>query len=202
MARRIWANGSTDGVGRWSLIGVTADKVDFLSVTDRDGELSVEMPVAALSKLVKAKAELKARKGERKADAAGHVSALQAERDAHTETQAALAKAERRIKALTKKLEGATASSDSTGAASKVGHGSSLKAAKTAAAPGKASGQGNPKPASSARSADAPEPDASVAVGSIAPSAPKKVSRKKAVAQAAEAVVAPEAPAEGPAALH
>lgn len=181
---------------------LTADKVDFLSVTDRDGELSVEMPVAALSKLVKAKAELKALKGERKADAAGHVSALQAEREAHTETQAALAKAERRIKALTKKLEGATASSDSTaGAASKVGHGASLKAAKSAAAPGKAASQGNSKPVSSARSAGAPETDASVAVGSIAPAAPKKVSRKKAVAQAAEAVVAPEAPAEGPAAL-
>jgi hypothetical protein len=159
---------------------LTTEKVDFLSVTDRDGEFSVEMPVAALSKLVKAKGELKALKSERKSDAAGHASALGTEKDAHAETRAALAKAERRIKALTKRLEAGTSSDDSA------------TAAKAAGGSGKAAGKGR------GAAADA---GASSTIESVAPAAPKKVSAKKAVAKAAEAVVAPEASTQGPAAL-
>ena len=182
---------------------LTSDKVDFLSVTDRNGEFSVEMSVAALSKLVKAKGELKALKGEQKSAAAGHASALQAEKDAHAETQAALAKAERRIKALTKKLEGATPSNGAAAAgAARVANGAAPKVAKTAAVPIKTAGKGQPRSAKSATSGAAPGNGTPSTIESIAPAAPKKVSSKKAVAKAAEAIVAPAAAAQGPAALH
>jgi len=182
---------------------LTSDKVDFLSVTDRNGEFSVEMSVAALSKLVKAKGELKALKGEQKSAAAGHASALQAEKDAHAETQAALAKAERRIKALTKKLEGATPSKDAAAAgAAKATNGAVPKVAKTAAVPIKAAVKGQPRAAKSATAGAAPGNGTPSTIESIAPAAPKKVSSKKAVAKAAEAIVAPAAAAQGPAALH
>jgi hypothetical protein len=171
-----------------------ADKVDFQSVTDRNGEFSVEMPVAALSKLIKAKGELKAFKGEQRSAAAGHASALQAEKNAHAETQAAVAKAERRIKALMKKLEGATPSNDAAAAAAARGaSGAAPKAGNTAVA-------GRPKSAKSGTSgAAAGNGTPSTA---IEPVAPKKVSSKKAVAKAAEAVVASAATPQGPAALH
>jgi hypothetical protein len=166
---------------------LTANQVDFLSVTDRNGEFSVEMPVAALSKLVKAKSELKALKAEQKSAAAGHVSALQAEKDAHAETQVALAKAERRIKALTKRLEGASMSSE-------------VAAVPQAMPAGEARGSTASQGAASAEAGTPSE--GGPLVNALAPAAPRKVSRKKVVAEAAEAVVAPAAAAEGPAALH
>ena len=166
---------------------LTADKVDFLSVTDRNGELSVEMPVAALSRLVKAKSELKALKAEQKSAAAGHASALQAEKDAHAETRADLSKAERRIKALTKKLEGAPMSNEVA------------KAPQTTAS-GKARGSTASKRAASAE-VEAPSDD-TPPISAVVPTAPKKVSPKKLVAKAAEDLVSPAAPGEGPAALH
>jgi hypothetical protein len=87
---------------------LTAEKVDYLFVFDRDGELSVEVPAAALAKLAKARGELKVLKGAQKQTDAAAVAALAAEKEAHAATQAALAKAERRIKALEKKLAAGT----------------------------------------------------------------------------------------------
>ena len=179
---------------------LTAEKVDFLSVTDRNGEFSVEMPVAALSKLVKAKSELKALKGERKSVDAGHASALDAERDAHAETRAALAKAERRLKALTKKLELATPSNDEDERDAAAATGSAPEAVKTANAPDRASGKGRTKSMKSPTGGGPEDTSPPSTTGSVAPAAPRKISRKTAVVQAAEAVVAPAAAPEGPAA--
>jgi len=80
------------------------EKVDFTSVTDRDGEWSVELSASALSKLVKSKTELKAVKGDQKKLATDHAAALAAQQQRLNELQAELAKAERRLKALDKKL--------------------------------------------------------------------------------------------------
>lgn len=171
---------------------LTADRVDFLSVTDRDGEFSVEMAVAALSRLVKAKAELKALKGEQKLAAAGQATALQAEKQAHAETQAALAKAERRIKSLTKKLEEA---SMSDGASS---------AARSVATPAKGAGKARLRASEAPKEAapDAPGGETAPALEASDPVAPKKVSRKSPVAEAVDTIVAPPAAPEGPGALH
>jgi len=171
---------------------LTADKVDFLSVTDRDGEFSVEMPVPALSRLVKAKTELRALKGQRKSAAVGQATALQAEKDAHAETQAALAKAERRIKSLTKKLE--EASSSGGGAA----------AAQPVATSAKGAGKAQPRmsEATKAAASAAPAEEATPSLETPEPVAPKKVSRKSPVAEAVDTIVAPPAAPEGPAALH
>ena len=87
---------------------LSTEKVDYLLVFDRDGELSVEVPAAALAKLVRARGEFKALKGAQKQRDAAAAAALAAEREAHQVTQAALAKAERRVKALEKKLEAST----------------------------------------------------------------------------------------------
>jgi hypothetical protein len=84
---------------------LSTEKVDYLLVIDRDGELSVEVPAAALAKLVKARGEFKAVKGAQKQSEAAAAAALAAEKEAHQVTQAALVKAERRVKALEKKLE-------------------------------------------------------------------------------------------------
>jgi hypothetical protein len=87
-----------------SLAFLTEQKVDFLSVTERDGEYTVELSVAALRRLVKAKADLKALKADQKQAGAEHASALAVERDAHTATQRDLASALRNIKKLTPKV--------------------------------------------------------------------------------------------------
>ena len=88
---------------------LSTEKVDYLVVFDRDGELSVEVPAAALAKFVKARGELKALKGAQKQSDAAAATALATEKEAHQVTQAALAKAERRVKALEKKLEASAA---------------------------------------------------------------------------------------------
>jgi hypothetical protein len=81
-----------------------ADKVDYVSLADKDGEFTVELSAGALSRLVKARAELKTIKSDHKTAAGEAAQALAAEKQAHDDTRAALAKAERRIKALEKKL--------------------------------------------------------------------------------------------------
>jgi hypothetical protein len=86
------------------------EKVDYVAIVDRDGDLAVELGAKALSKLVKARGELKAMKAVSKTAAAAASQALQAEEASHAETQAALAQAERRIKSLQKKLDAATQS--------------------------------------------------------------------------------------------
>jgi hypothetical protein len=88
---------------------LSTEKVDYLLVLDREGELSVEVPAAALAKLVKARGELKLQKGAQKQADAAAAAALAAEKEAHQVTQAALAKAERRVKSLEKKLEASSA---------------------------------------------------------------------------------------------
>lgn len=55
---------------------LTTDKIDYLAVHDRDGEFSVELPAAALAKLVKANSELKVLKGEMKTIGKMHADAL------------------------------------------------------------------------------------------------------------------------------
>lgn len=86
---------------------LTESSVDYQSVTDRDGEWSVELSASALQRLAKSKVDLKALKAEQKAALASSASELTQERTEHEETRAALAKAERRIKAVEKRLASA-----------------------------------------------------------------------------------------------
>jgi predicted nucleic acid-binding Zn-ribbon protein len=81
--------------------------VDFISLTERDGNYTVELSADALKKLVKAKADLKALKTDQKKAVSEQMAALDAEKAAHEEARATLAKAERRVKALEKKLAAA-----------------------------------------------------------------------------------------------
>lgn len=81
------------------------EKVDFVSVTDKDGDWTVELPVAAVKKLLKARTDLKAVKAEHKLAGGQSAAALAAAEAGHNETREALAKAERRIRALEKKLQ-------------------------------------------------------------------------------------------------
>jgi hypothetical protein len=147
---------------------LAAEKVDYLLVFDRNGELSVEVPAAALAKLAKARGELKALKGAQKQTDATAAAALAAEKEAHAATQAVLAKAERRIKSLEKKLEA----------------GADKPAAPAAAAPASA-----PAPAADAKSASR-----KLAKAVVAKKAP--VAREpKAVAPAADGIATSSAPA-------
>jgi len=157
---------------------LSTEKVDYVLVFDRNGDLSVEVPAAALAKLVKARGELKALKGAQKQADATAGAALASEKEAHQATQAALAKAERRIKSLEKKLE---ASTDKPAAPAPA-----LAAA--AAAPASA-----PAPAANAKSAS--KKSAKAVVAKKAPAAKEP----KAVAPAADSVttssaLAPEQP--------
>ena len=87
---------------------LTTEKVDFVSISEQvDGSFNVEVSTAALSKLVKARGELKTIKADNKKAAADAAKVLETEKTAHEETRAALAKAERRIKTLEKKMAGA-----------------------------------------------------------------------------------------------
>ena len=155
---------------------LSTEKVDYVLVFDRNGDLSVEVPAAALAKLVKARGELKALKGAQKQADAAAGAALALEKEAHQATQAALAKAERRIKSLEKKLE---ASTDKPAAPAP---------AAAAAAPASA-----PAPAANAKSAS--KKSAKAVVAKKAPAAKEP----KAVAPAADSVatssaLAPEPP--------
>jgi hypothetical protein len=109
MAKRI--ERSRVDAGRYELpkklAFLQAEKVDYVAIVDRDGDFAVELGAGALSKLVKARGELKAMKAESKTADAAASQALQSEKAAHAETQAALAQAERRIKSLQKKLDAA-----------------------------------------------------------------------------------------------
>jgi hypothetical protein len=91
------------------------EKVDYVAITDRGGEYSVELGARALSKLAKARTELKALKAQIKTAATLASQALDAETAAHAQTQAALAKAERRIKALEKNAASAAPTSAKPG---------------------------------------------------------------------------------------
>lgn len=82
-----------------------SEKLDFLSVTDRDGQWSVEMPAAAVSKLARARTDLKTNKAAQKKVDAQHATDLQAEQMAHGETRKELDKLQRRLKALERKLD-------------------------------------------------------------------------------------------------
>lgn len=148
---------------------LVSEKVDFNSVTDKEGQWSVEISAGALHKLVKARGELKALKADNKKLAAQQASAADAERAAHEETRDALAKAERRIKALEKKLaaqnEAAVPAADAVKPARRKAEKPSLKS-KGAAAEA-------PTPPV-APAAPAPQPTAKTA------RVPKKVSAKKA----------------------
>jgi hypothetical protein len=109
MAKRI--DRSRVDAGRYELpkklAFLQAEKVDYVAIVDRDGDFAVELGASALSKLVKARGELKAMRADGKTAAAAASQTLQAEKAAHAETQAALAQAERRIKSLQKKLDAA-----------------------------------------------------------------------------------------------
>ncbi|HET9645829.1 MAG TPA: hypothetical protein VFP68_21305 [Burkholderiaceae bacterium] len=83
---------------------LTEQGVDFLSLTERDGNYTVELSVEALKKLVKARADLKTLKSDQKKVVSEQTEAMNAEKAAHEETRVTLAKAERRVKALEKKL--------------------------------------------------------------------------------------------------
>lgn len=83
---------------------LSTEKVDFLSVTDRDGQWSVDVPAATLQKLAKARANLKAIKAEHTMQLSERSAGLEAERSAHQATREELGKLQRRTKALEKKL--------------------------------------------------------------------------------------------------
>jgi len=123
---------------------LTSEKVEFVSISEQvDGSFNVEVSTAALSKLVKARGELKTIKADNKKAAADAAKVLETEKAAHDETRAALAKAERRIKALEKKMAG------DVGGGSSVGNGKPAKPAKTKKAPAKPAAEkvGNGAPA-------------------------------------------------------
>lgn len=138
---------------------LTESGVDYQSVTDRDGDWSVELSAGALQRLVKSKADLKALKAQQKTALASSASELAQERTAHEETRTALAKAERRIKAIEKKLASATqeppgdAVRPATGAAGK-------RSSRAIGNAGSSSRKGSLAPAGGATSQPA-EPEAS-----------------------------------------
>lgn len=154
---------------------LTEQKVDYLSVTDRDGEFTVELSVSALNKLVKARNDLKALKADQKTAAAGHESNLAQEREAHEATKRELASAQRKLK----KLKPAEAAAPAKNAVAKkaapasdtaaAGNGSAKKTAPRKAAPSKAAS----KPAAAAPLTGGVENPAPVAptAGSAAPAA-------------------------------
>lgn len=147
---------------------LTSEKVDFTALIDNDGSYDVVIPATVLAKLVKTKGELKALKAEQKQVASGHAAALEAEKTAHGNTQVALAKAERSLKKLHKRLESETPFSEGKSTAPVARRG------KVAGGDGVNNGLAGP---------------ADVKLEASAPTAPKKVSRQKAVAKAAKAVV-------------
>lgn len=151
-----------------NLAFLTDEKVDYLSVTDRDGDFTVEVPAAALSKLVKSKAELRALKSDQKKAAKAQSDALATEAQAHEATKAELAKALRKVQSLAKKIE-AAASQAAPEASSKPAAKKAAKAAKPA--------QADSAPVTELVHSD--------------PAAPSKVSPKNPVAAAVDAAAAP-----------
>ncbi len=134
---------------------LATEKVDYVAVLDRDGDLTVEVPAAALAKIVKARGELKALKSAQRQSEAAAAAALALEKEAHQATQAALTKAERRVKALDKK------------AASLQQPAGSVQAASTAPAGGAgATGGGPAKVSRKGKAATAPAVQTSGAPGS------------------------------------
>jgi hypothetical protein len=127
---------------------LTDQKVDFLSLTDRDGDYTVELSAAALRGLVKAKADLKAMKAGQKQTAAGHDAALATEREAHAATQRELASALRKLK----KLSPADAAAPAAKKGPATKGGAQATAKKGGARP--AVKKGADKPAASSESAD------------------------------------------------
>lgn len=148
---------------------LTSEKVDYLAVTEREGDYTVEVPSAALSRLVKARAELKALKSDQRSAAKTQGDAAAAAAQAHEATKAELAKALRRIKALDRKLEGGDPGSTAD-AAVKPGK-KTAKAATPAAA----------KQAEAVPAAELVHSD---------PAAPAKVSPRNPVAAAVDSVAA------------
>lgn len=83
---------------------LASEKVDFTSITDTDGDWSVQLPAAALQRIVKTKTELKLLKASNKLTVGEHAATLATANAAHEEAQRALALATRKIKSLEKKL--------------------------------------------------------------------------------------------------
>lgn len=83
---------------------LATEKLDYVSITDKDGVWTIEVPAVALIKLSKARADLKQSKLEHKKQLADQVAGLDAERAAHQATRDELAKLQRRTKALEKKI--------------------------------------------------------------------------------------------------
>lgn len=111
------------------------DKIDYVSVTDKDGVWSVEVPAVALMKLSKARADLKTSKLDHKKQLADQVAGLDAERAAHQATRDELVKLQRRTKALEKKVALAgSAPTDKTGTGTDVAARSPVKTGPKAAA--------------------------------------------------------------------
>lgn len=111
------------------------DKLDYVSVTDKDGVWSVEVPAVALMKLSKARADLKTTKLDHKKQLADQVAGLDAERAAHQTTRDELAKLQRRTKALEKKVALAgSAPNDETGTGADAAARSPVKTGPKAAA--------------------------------------------------------------------
>ncbi|SDP61609.1 hypothetical protein SAMN05216303_105339 [Rhodoferax sp. OV413] len=113
---------------------LTSEKVDFTSITDTDGDWSVQVPAAALQRIVKTKAELKLLKASNKLTVGEHAATLAAANAAHEESQRALASATRKIKALEKKLTATAALAPIPTAASAK----NIKAVAVSASAGKA----------------------------------------------------------------
>lgn len=148
---------------------LTGEKVDFLSITDKEGQWSVELSAGALQKLVKAKAELKSSKADGKKAATEQATALQAEKDAHEATRQELAKAARRIKALEKKLQPVAAAPAPVAAPAlaPVPAAAPAPAVKAAAKPAKA--KKAPKPAAAPAPAKVEAPTAAADIPAPAP---------------------------------
>lgn len=111
------------------------DKLDYVSVTDKDGVWSVEVPAVALMKLSKARADLKTSKLEHKKQLADQAAGLDTERAAHQATRDELVKLQRRTKALEKKVALAgSAPNDKTGTGADAVERSPVKTGPKAAA--------------------------------------------------------------------
>ncbi|HSI50651.1 MAG TPA: hypothetical protein VLA61_20470 [Ideonella sp.] len=79
-------------------------KVDYTSISEAEDGWRVELPATAVAALAKLKASLKSLKADGKQVATVHADALSAVTAAHEVTRKELASAQRKIKALEKKL--------------------------------------------------------------------------------------------------
>ena len=184
---------------------LTTEKVDYLSVTDRDGDFTVELPLAALAKLIKGRAELKALKADQKTAGKTHGDALAVEKAAHAETQSSLAKAERKVKSLTKAATPVLAPAPSPApAASAVAPSKpttpakAKKAAKPLEAWPSYELKLSPAPKAPAEAMDSAATVAAAPLATSEPQEPPKAVKRRAVAKAAEAALPDTVAPPGP----